>query len=595
MKLKIKPSKNKKMEPAAATTTFIKKKLRSKRPRRRRSQIAPFVLQKRTTLSVDSSSCSYFDADVVSCDSSRVSTRKKRKFGEIQGGYGAKNQGNDEIRDSQFRRITRSYYKKEREANGNEGEVSESSCVESNSVADFGVFGERSSKLKKRSENLKEIEKNDTVSVSLEAVTRSDISCVELIPHETTKLLSEKKENDLVSVTSGFEFCSTSKLGTASFKENINDVVDANFTVSNSESVVDQKPKSFSGLDSSQLACDEQFSLEKVVSEYSSSHETAFSELQSDFFPETSDLDLSDYTPSLFFDSGSQFSEKSTNDSPTSLTYSLFLECKQQFSRSTSPLDPKFASRVEDERHLNHTMVTFEDEEDEETYKRLRERERRQVFLRDYAEEYRLTTDYGDLILQQRSFIVRWIVEQCTAKDFQEETIFLGVCLLDRFLSKGYFKNRRSLQIVGIACLALAIRIEENQPYNSVRQKNFCIGSNTYSRNEVVAMEWLVMEVLNFQCFLPTIYNFLWFYLKAAKADAEVEKRAKYLAVLALSDHEQLRYWPSTVAAGVVIMASMDGNQHASYHQVIEIHMRTKDNDLPECMMSLDWLVQYVN
>lgn len=56
-------------------------------------------------------------------------------------------------------------------------------------------------------------------------------------------------------------------------------------------------------------------------------------------------------------------------------------------------------------------MVTFEDEEDEETYKRLRERERRQVFLRDYAEEYRLTTDYGDLILQQRSFIVRWIVE----------------------------------------------------------------------------------------------------------------------------------------------------------------------------------------
>lgn len=61
------------------------------------------------------------------------------------------------------------------------------------------------------------------------------------------------------------------------------------------------------------------------------------------------------------------------------------------------------------------------------------------------------------------------------------------------------------------------------------------------------------------------------FYLKAAKADADVEKRAKYLAVLALSDHEQLRYWPSTVAAGVVIMASMDSNQHGLYHQVIEV------------------------
>ena len=331
MKLKIKSSKNKEIEPLAMTSTFIKKKLRSKRPRRRRSQIAPFFLRKQTTdLPVDSSSCSYFDADEVSCDSSRVSNPKKRKFGEIQGGYGAKNQGNEGSRDSQFRRITRSYYKKEREAKGHEVEVSESSCVESNSGADFRVFGERSSKLKKASENLKGIEKNDAVSVSLEAVTQSEISCVELIPHKVSKLSSENKENDLVSVTSGFEFCSTSKVDTA-INENVNDVVDANFTVSNSESVVDQNLKSFNGLSSAHLACDEQFSLEEVGCDYSSSHETAFSELQSDFFPETSDLDFSDYTPSLFLDSGSQFSEKSTNDSPTSVTYSLFLEFKQQF------------------------------------------------------------------------------------------------------------------------------------------------------------------------------------------------------------------------------------------------------------------------
>ncbi|XP_022775720.1 cyclin-SDS [Durio zibethinus] len=574
MKLKIKLSQKKKMEPVplSATSTFIKKKLRSKQPRRRRSQIAPFVLQKQTTdLSVDSSSRSYFSANEVSCDSSRVSNPKKRKFGEIQGGYiGAKkNQGNQGIGDSQFRRITRSYYKKEREVKGNEVELSESSCVESNSGADFRFFSERSSKLKKASNNLKKIEKNNAVPVSLRAATRSDISCVEPTPHEISKLSSENKENDVISVTSGYDYCSTSKFDTAT-KENVNDVVDANFTVSNSESIVDQKPKS-SGLDSPHLACDEKFSLEEVVSDYSSSHETVFTELQPDIFPETSDLDFSDYTSSLFYDSGSQFSEKSTNDSPTSFTYSHFLEFKQQFSRSTSPLDPEFASRAEDERQLNPAVVRFEDEEDEESYKSLRERERRQVFLRDYAEEYRFTTDYGDLILRQRSFMVRWIVEQCTAKEFQQETIFLGVSLLDRFLSKGFFRNTRSLQITGIACLALATRIEENQPYNSVRQKNFYIGSNTYSRNEVVAMEWLVMEVLNFQCFLPTIYNFLWFYLKAAKADADVEKRAKYLAVLALSDHEQLRYWPSTVAAGVVIMASMDGNQHGLYHQVIEV------------------------
>lgn len=45
----------------------------------------------------------------------------------------------------------------------------------------------------------------------------------------------------------------------------------------------------------------------------------------------------------------------------------------------------------------------------------------------------------------------------------------------------------------------------------SVRQKNFHVESNVYTKGEVVAMEWLVQEVLNFQCFLPTIYNFLWY------------------------------------------------------------------------------------
>ena len=39
----------------------------------------------------------------------------------------------------------------------------------------------------------------------------------------------------------------------------------------------------------------------------------------------------------------------------------------------------------------------------------------------------------------------------------------------------------------------------------------FYIGSNAYSRSEVVAMEWLVQEVLKFQCYLPSMYNFLWY------------------------------------------------------------------------------------
>lgn len=63
------------------------------------------------------------------------------------------------------------------------------------------------------------------------------------------------------------------------------------------------------------------------------------------------------------------------------------------------------------------------------------------------------------------------------------------------------------------------------------------------------------------------------YYLKAAGVDAELEKMVKYLAVLALSDHEQLSYWPSTVAAGLVILASLESRGDSSYLKVIEVEI----------------------
>ncbi|KAF2316687.1 hypothetical protein GH714_042028 [Hevea brasiliensis] len=509
------------------------KKQRTKRPRRIRSPVliphlnsAPQRSRGLSAFSADSIPC-FCLGDELSCDSSRVvvkSSASKRKSRETE--------GIERIEDVPFRRITRSYYKqKKSERKENEIEVSESSCVESNSGADSE--NKRSSKLKKRSVDSKEIPINEDFM----SVTRSEISSVQQNLCSGSRILenvSEDKENDTVSIASGAESCLR--------------VLEVD------------------------LACAERISYDDAATEYSSNHETAFSELQSETFLESSsDIEFSYYTPSSFLDTGSEFSEKSIDDSPPSHTYSLFLEFKQQFSRSSVALDIIRSLLIEAEYLEHSSFVKFEDEEDEESYQRLRERERRQLFLHDYVELYRSTTEYGGLILEQRLQMVHWIAEQSTANKFQHETMFLGVGLLDRFLSKGFFKNKRSLRIVGIACLTLATRIEENQLYNSLRQKNFTIENSAYSRFEVVAMEWLVQEVLNFQCFLPTIHNFMWFYLKAARADARVEKKARCLAKLALSDHEHLRYWPSTVAAGLVILASLESDQIECYQRVIEV------------------------
>jgi hypothetical protein len=122
---------------------------------------------------------------------------------------------------------------------------------------------------------------------------------------------------------------------------------------------------------------------------------------------------------------------------------------------------------------------------------------------------------------------------------------------------------------------------------------------NIYSRSDVVAMEWLVQEVLNFKCFVTTTDHFLWyhefpaflsisaeqkgeantilfeicrFYLKAAKADDRVAELAKYLSLLSLLNHKQLSFWPSTVAAAMVALACLATDNESSCHLVMEVN-----------------------
>ncbi|PIN24979.1 hypothetical protein CDL12_02288 [Handroanthus impetiginosus] len=536
---------------------FKRKQLRSRLSRRRRLHISPIVLHSNADSHIT-------EASELSCDSSIASIS---------------NQNPAEFRNEFRRVVTRSYYRKRfNKKNGdcNEPlELSDYSCVESCSGANR--------ELKLNSANVEESEVQGHIGKVKEKENSFEVTQNEVVfeipgVHREEIANSEvEKDNSVVN-------------GTVSLPS-----IEKTFKARDDRAASEERrlPKVRLDFD---LACSEKLSscgfIHDGEEEEEEEEEEEHNSSSSEIFQVISDSEFgsSEYSPSFWsYASGSQFSEKSSGDESSSPTFELFKQFKQQFCRSA------FALKSCDD-HNSHEInaLGLEDEEVEESYRMMRKRERRQEYVHDYAEEYCNTTDYGELVIQQRLQMVHWIVEQATNNDLQKETIFLGVGLLDRFLSKGYFKNMRNLQIAGIACLTLATRIEENQPNNCVRKKTFNVGSSIYGRCEVVAMEWLVQEVLNFQCFLPTLYNFLWFYLKAAKANENVARTTKYLAVLTLMGHQQLTYWPSTVAAGLVILASIATHQDASCQLITAIHAKQKDNDLPGCIKSLEWLVKYL-
>ncbi|KAL8535852.1 hypothetical protein ACS0TY_011479 [Phlomoides rotata] len=547
----------------AQSLCFTRKQLRSRFSRRRRLHISPIVKL--------SGAKSHFTAvSEVSCDSSISSVNNqnppdRKEFGRV---------------------VTKTYYRKnfknEKRNCDEVVELSDNSCVESCSRGNRG--------LGKFEVGGGDITKSEVSSASRFSFTANGERKVK----ENEISVRTTQNEDVFEVPGVNKIFSEEITDSEAEKDNYVENSDVpSHSVERTSKIIRiesdceelQLPKP-GGFDFD-LACSEQFSnggvsnggeVECEVDEHDSSSSGNL-HIVSD-----SEFESSDYTPSFWsLASGSQFSERSIGDESSSTTFELFRQFQQQFCRSSFLL-----KEYDDHNSVDINELELElDDEDEESFRMLRKRERRQEYMHDYAEEYCNNTAYGELVIQQRLCMVHWIIEHATNKELQKETMFLGVNLLDRFLSKGYFKNVRNLQMAGIACLTLATRIEENQPNNCVRIKAFHVGNTIYTRYEVVAMEWVVQEVLNFQCFLPTFYNFLWFYLKAARANENVEKTAKYLALLTLMGHQQLCFWPSTVASALVILAS-----HASCN-LTGINARLKDKDLPECIKSMEWMVKY--
>ncbi|KAI0494909.1 hypothetical protein KFK09_025055 [Dendrobium nobile] len=344
----------------------------------------------------------------------------------------------------------------------------------------------------------------------------------------------------------------------------------------------------------SDLACPEQLVEDEGSSDYSACNERTMSELESELFDGICKGDSSEISLSDLIESPDDFSERSRDNSNPSVAFSLLQQLWKHFNPSSFHSETNVKFKVLNELSDEFVFVRFPDKDIEESYQIFRSRERNEIALHDYSDDYYATTNFGDLILGQRLAMVNWMLEHCQAMEHQDETLFLGVNLMDRVLSRGYFQTERHLQLLGIACVTLATRIEENQPFNSIRQRSFKVGNNVYKRCEVVSMEWLVLEVLSFQCFLPTTHNFLWFYMKAARASTKVKGLCRHLAILTLLDHGILCFWPSTVAAGLVILACLATNNDSCCDVVLETHLRSKTDDLPECIQSLDWLVKYV-
>lgn len=112
----------------------------------------------------------------------------------------------------------------------------------------------------------------------------------------------------------------------------------------------------------------------------------------------------------------------------------------------------------------------------------------------------------ADVNAKMRAILIDWLVEVAEEYKLCADTLYLTVNYIDRFLSV-YPVQRSQLQLVGVACMWVAAKYEEIYPPNV---GDFCyITDNTYSKEQMVQMEELILKRLGYELTVPTAKTFL--------------------------------------------------------------------------------------
>ncbi|NWT60834.1 CCNB2 protein, partial [Erythrocercus mccallii] len=153
---------------------------------------------------------------------------------------------------------------------------------------------------------------------------------------------------------------------------------------------------------------------------------------------------------------------------------------------------------------------------------------------------------------RMRAILVDWLVQVHSRFHLLQETLYMCVAIIDRFL-QSHPVPRKKLQLVGVTALLIASKYEE---ILSPDVADFVyITDNAYTSNEIREMEMIILKELNFDLGRPLPIHFLRRASKAGEANAKQHTLAKYLMELTLIDYDMVHHRPSEIAAAALCLS----------------------------------------
>lgn len=198
--------------------------------------------------------------------------------------------------------------------------------------------------------------------------------------------------------------------------------------------------------------------------------------------------------------------------------------------------------------------------ESEECLDDLLEKETEHLPAADYAE--RLMN--GALDASERKDAVDWIQKAQAYHGFGSMSAYLSVNYLDRFISAHDLPQGKAwmMQLLAVACLSLAIKMEETEVPLSVDLQQIANAKYVFEAKAIQRMELLVLSKLKWRMKAATPFSFIEYFMhKFNNGNDPKEPEINRCVELILSTIRGicfLEFKPSEVAAAAAISALSD-------------------------------------
>lgn len=193
-----------------------------------------------------------------------------------------------------------------------------------------------------------------------------------------------------------------------------------------------------------------------------------------------------------------------------------------------------------------------------------------------------------DINERMRCILIDWLIQVHNRFKLLQETLYLTVSIIDRFLSRNRVEKCK-LQLVGVTAMLIASKYEEMYA-PEVRDFEY-ITDKAYSSAEIRAMEILMLKDMEYSLGNPLCLHFLRRNSRAGDATPEIHTMAKFLMELCLPEYSMLEYVPSQIAASALYL-SLKLHKAGEWTATLQHYSSYSEADLLPCVRKIAHLVK---